>query len=92
MEEPIQIQVLGQRFTLKGNYDKDYVDRVEKHINDKIQEVQNQTSSLSTNNLLLLVALNLTAEYLKKEDEIEEVLKLVEGTSNKLITIIDSTL
>jgi cell division protein ZapA (FtsZ GTPase activity inhibitor) len=68
MEEPIQIQVLGQKFTLKGNYDKEYVSRVEKHINDKIQEVQNQTSSLSTNNLLILVALNLTAEYLKKED------------------------
>lgn len=92
MEEPIQIQVLGQKFTLKGNYDKEYVDRVEKHINDKIQEVQNQTSSLSTNNLLILVALNLTAEYLKKEDEIEEVLKLIEGTSKKLITSIDSTL
>jgi cell division protein ZapA len=92
MEEPIQIQVLGQKFTLKGNYDKEYVDRVEKHINDKIQEVQNQTSSLSTNNLLILVALNLTAEYLKKEDEIEEVLKLIEGTSNKLINSIDSTL
>jgi len=91
MEEPIQIQVLGQKFTLKGNYDKEYVNRVEQHINDKIQEVQNQTSSLSTNNLLILVALNLTAEYLKKEDEIEEVVKLIEGTSNKLITIIDST-
>jgi cell division protein ZapA len=92
MEEPIQIQVLGQKFTLKGNYDKEYVNRVEKHINDKIEEVQNQTSSLSTNNLLILVALNLTAEYLKKEDEIAEVVKLIEGTSTKLITSIDSTL
>ena len=92
MEEPIQIQVLGQKFTLKGNYDKDYVGRVEKHINDKIQEVQGQTSSISTNNLLILVALNLTAEYLKKEDEIGEVLKIIEGTSSKLITNIDSTL
>jgi cell division protein ZapA len=92
MEEPIQIQVLGQKFTLKGNYDKEYVNRVEKHINDTLQEVQNQTSSLSTNNLLILVALNLTAEYLKKEDEIAEVVKLIEGTSTKLITSIDSTL
>jgi cell division protein ZapA len=92
MEDPIQIQVLGQKFTLKGDYDIEYVNRVEKYINDKIQEVQNQTSSLSTNNLLLLVALNLTAEYLKKEDEIEEVLKLIAGTSSKLITNIDSTL
>jgi cell division protein ZapA len=92
MEDPIQIQVLGQKFTLKGDYDKEYVNRVEKYINDRIQEVQSQTSSLSTNNLLILVALNLTAEYLKKEDEIEEVLKLIAGTSSKLITNIDSTL
>ena len=80
MEDPIQIQVLGQKFTLKGDYDIEYVNRVEKYINDKIQEVQSQTSSLSTNNLLILVALNLTAEYLKKEDEIEEVQKLIAGT------------
>jgi cell division protein ZapA len=92
MEEPIQIQVLGQKFTLKGNYDKEYVSRVEKHINDKIQEVQSQASSLSTSNLLILVALNLTAEYLKKEEEIEAVIKLIEGTSDRLINSIEATL
>ncbi len=92
MEEPIQIHVLGQKFTLKGNYDKEYVSRVEKHINDKIQEVQSQTSSLSTSNLLILVALNLAAEYLKKEDEIAAVMKLIEGTSDRLINNIDAAL
>lgn len=92
MEEPIQIQVLGQKFTLKGNYDKEYVSRVEKHINDKIQEVQSQASSLSTSNLLILVALNLTAEYLKKEEEIAAVIQLIEGTSDRLINSIEATL
>lgn len=92
MEEPIQIQVLGQKFTLKGNYDKEYVRRVEKHINDKIQEVQSQASSLSTSNLLILVALNLTAEYLKKEEEIAAVIQLIEGTSDRLINSIEATL
>lgn len=92
MEEPIQIQVLGQKFTLKGNYDKEYVSKVEKHINDKIQEVQSQSASLSTSNLLILVALNLTAEYLKKEEEIAAVIKMIEGTSDRLINSIEATL
>ncbi|MCX5895166.1 MAG: cell division protein ZapA [Proteobacteria bacterium] len=89
MEEPFQIEVMGQKFTLKGNYDKDYVSRVEKHINDTIQEVQKQTSSISTHNLLVLVALNLVDMYLKKEEEVSQLIELIEGTSEQLINLID---
>ena len=91
MQEPVQIEVLGQKFTLKGNYDTDYVNRVEKYINDKIQEVQKQTTAISTHNLLILVALNLADECFKKEDELTQIMKLIEGTSERLIDIIDTT-
>jgi cell division protein ZapA len=92
MQEPVQIEVLGQKFTLKGNYDNEYVDRVEKYINDKIQEVQKQTAAINTHNLLILVALNLADECFKKEEELAEVRKKIEGTAERLIDIIDTTI
>jgi len=92
MQEPVQIEVLGQKFTLKGNYDTEYVERVEKYINDKIQEVQTQTVAISTHNLLILVALNLADECFKKEEELAELKKNVEGTAERLIDILDATI
>lgn len=92
MQEPVQIEVLGQKFTLKGNYDTQYVERVEKYINDKIQEVQKQTAAITTHNLLILVALNLADECFKKEEEIAEIKNDVEGTAERLIDILDTTI
>jgi len=89
MLEPVQIEILGQKFTLKGNYDTGYVNRVEKYINDKIQEVQKQTAAISTHNLMILVALNLADECFKKDEELEDIRNFIEGTSKRLIDIID---
>jgi cell division protein ZapA len=91
MQEPIQIEILGQKFTLKGNYDTDYVNRVEKYINDKIQEVQKQTAAISTHNLMILVALNLADECFKKDEELVQIKNLIEGTSKRLIDMIDTS-
>jgi len=89
MQEPVQIEILGQKFTLKGDYDTGYVNRVEKYINDKIQEVQKQTAAVSTHNLMILVALNLADECIKKDQELEQVKTFIEGTSRRLIDILD---
>lgn len=91
MQEPIQIEILGQKFTLKGNYDTEYVNRVEKYINDKIQEVQKQTAAISTHNLMILVALNLADECFKKDEELAQINDLIEGTSKRLIDMIDTS-
>ncbi len=92
MTEPLLIEILGQKFTLKGNYEKDYVKRVEKYFNDRIQEVQKQTTSINTHNLLVLVALNIIDAYFKKEDEIAQLVELIEGTSENLIQQLDATM
>jgi cell division protein ZapA (FtsZ GTPase activity inhibitor) len=92
MTEPFQIEILGQKFNLKGNYEKDYVKKVEKFFNDKIQEVQKQTTSISTHNLLVLVALNIIDAYFKQENELEQLVEFIEGTSENLINLLDATI
>jgi cell division protein ZapA len=92
MTEPLQIEILGQKFTLKGSYEQDHIKRVEKYFNDKIQEVQRQTTSISTHNLLVLVALNIIDEYLKKENELNQLYELVEGTSQNLINLLEANI
>jgi cell division protein ZapA len=92
MQEPTEIKVMGQMYVLKGSYDKKYVRRVEEFINDKIREVQEKASSTNTRHLMVLVALNLVDDYLKKEEEIKQFVNTIEGQSENLINIIDANI
>ena len=90
MADTVQIEVMGQKFTLKGNHDKKYIERVEKYINEKIEEIKESGSSITTYNLMVLVALNLADDCLKMEDEINRLTKTTEDNSMRLINLIDS--
>ncbi len=90
MGDSVQIEVKGKKFFLKGNHDKGYINRVEKYINERIEEVEKAGGPVDSSNLMVLVALNLVADCLKKEDEIENLLKTVENNSTRLINIIDT--
>jgi cell division protein ZapA len=90
MGDSVQIEVMGKKFVLKGTHDKEYIKRVEKYINEKIEEVKGSGGSITTHNLMVLVALNLVDDYLKKEDEINRLIKTTEDNSTRLIDLIDS--
>lgn len=90
MGDFVQIEVMGQKFNLKGTHDKKYIERVERHLNEKIEEVKEAGSSLTTFNLMVLVALNLVDDCLKKEDEIQSLIKAIEDDSTRLIGLVDS--
>jgi len=90
MGDSVSITVMGQKFLLKGNYEKEYIEKVERYINEKIDDVRKEGGSPDSYNLMILVALNLVDDCLKKEDEIKNILKLVDDNSKRLINLIDS--
>jgi cell division protein ZapA (FtsZ GTPase activity inhibitor) len=92
MGESFQITVMGQTYLLKGTHDKEYVGRVEKFLNEQIEQVRSTGASADTFNLLVLVALNLADDCLKKDDEIKKLSINVEADSERLIKLIDSRL
>ena len=92
MADSVQLEIMGQKFNLRGTHDKDYIMRVEKHLNEKINEVKESGGSITTFNLMVLVALNLVDDYFKKEGEIKKIVKTIENDSEKLINLIDARL
>lgn len=90
MGDSVQIEVRGKKFFLKGTHDKHYIERVEKHINERIAEVEKAGGPADSASLMVLVALNLVDDCLKKEDELNSLLKNVEENSTRLINLIDS--
>ena len=90
MGDSVNIEVMGRKFVLKGSHDKEYIKQVEKYINERIEEVKGSGGSITTYDLMVLVALNLVDDCLKREDEINRLLKTTEENSTRLINLINS--
>jgi len=89
----VPIEIMGQKFFLKDTHGKEYIDRVEKYINEKIDEVKGPgESSITTYNLMVLVALNLVDDCFNKENEIKHLQETIEERSNNLIEFIDANM
>jgi cell division protein ZapA (FtsZ GTPase activity inhibitor) len=92
MGESFQITVLGQTYLLKGTHDAGYVARVENFLNEQIDQARSTGATADTFNLMVLVALNLADDCLKKEDEIKRLVGSIEADSERLVKLIDSRL
>ena len=92
MAETYPITVMGQKFLLKGTFEKEYIERVEEYINKKIDEVKKEGGSPDSYNLMILVALNLVDDCIKKELEIQKIKESFENNASTLIKFIDSRL
>ena len=92
MGDSFQITIMGQTYLLKGTHDKEYVARVENFLNEQIEQVRSSGATADTFNLMVLVALNLADDCIKKDEKIKKLVESVEVDSQRLIKLIDSRL
>ena len=91
MGESVSIEIMGQKFFIKDTHDRKYIDRVEKYINEKIDEVKGSgNASINTYNMMVLVALNLVDDSFNKEIELKQLHEKIEERSNNLVEFIDA--
>ncbi len=73
MKNIIELKILGQRLVVQNTEGEDYVKRVEEYLNEKIDEVKENTSAVSTLDLAILTALNMAGEVIKAKEELEKL-------------------
>lgn len=92
MGDSFQITIMGQTYLLKGSHDKDYVARVENFLNEQIAKARASGTIADSYSLMVLVALNLADDCMKKDDEIKKLVDGIESDTQRLINLIDSRL
>ena len=75
-----QITVNGNRFAIASPYGEEHIRKVESFLEQQISTIQQSSSSISSSNLYLLVALNLADQLMRqkqqpKYDEMEKNLR-----------------
>ena len=92
MGDSFQITIMGQTYLLKGSHDKEYVARVENFLNEQIAKARGSGATVDSYNLMVLVALNLADDCMKKDAEIKKLIGSIESDTQRLINLIDSRL
>ena len=88
MKNVAELKINGHRLTVKSEEGEEYIRTVEKYLNHKIEEVKENTKIVSTLDLALLAALNITGEVIKSK----EILERLGRKSEELVELIDRRL
>jgi len=89
VKRTMEISIMGQKFMIKSDSDDDYVTHVAKYVDQKINEVLQNTKSVASLNVAILAAMNIADEYFKFQRDKKERFSKVEKKIEDLIELID---
>ncbi len=92
MERLVEISIFGQDYTVKTDADTEYIEKIAKYVDKKMDEIVRNTKTVSTLNTAILAALHIADEFFKEVEKRQELLAEVENRSSKIVETIDTQL
>jgi cell division protein ZapA (FtsZ GTPase activity inhibitor) len=84
----VEVQLLGQRMTLKADEDPRHVEKLVGYVKRKVDELA-ATSTASSSKLAVLAALNIADDYFRALEETRELKRQVAQKSRALLGELD---
>lgn len=69
MKDKYEVSILGQKFVLKTDNDESHVKQVADYVNKIMHGIKQRTSTISTQNIAILGALNIAEELFARDDK-----------------------
>jgi cell division protein ZapA len=83
-ERLVEIKVFGQTYTVKTDAEEEHIQRVARHVNEKMDEVTRNTKSVSSLSVAILTALNIADDLIREREKRLALLQEVEKKSKDL--------
>ncbi len=80
----VDMKILGQRLAVKSDEDEEHIKSVESYLNCKVSEIKESSKAVSTLDVALLAALNVTGELIKIKETLEKRDKRSEALSDMI--------
>ena len=91
-EKLVQVEIYGQRYTLKGSEDSAYVESLAAHVDKRMRELAETSSTVDSLKVAVLAAVNIADEYYRLklsgegvEDRIHEMTEQIGGLLDEVI-------
>ena len=85
----VKVELYGQRFSIRTDDDEEYIQKLSKHINGKMQEIRNATGRVETSQIALLALLDMSDTLFREQAKVEKLRGEVMTKSNTLLQAID---
>lgn len=86
MKKALDVEILGQKFTISSDAEEGYMLKVAGYVDDKMQELMQASKPVAKSNVAMLAALNIADEYHRLKDTHEAILQRLDQLSKKLST------
>ncbi len=85
----IEIHILGQKYTIKGDEPEEYIQQLAGYVQEKIRDVYNNSPNITPLKASILAAVTIADELHKLKNEQENIAKSIEEKTVALTRLFD---
>lgn len=89
VKNKVVVRILGQEYTIRSDESREFVQKVANLIDDKMRAIYEKNKKFSTSWIAVLTALNVGDDYLKLEQERDQLIDRLENPEGELKTMKD---
>ena len=85
MNNQVHVEIYGQKYTIRGDGEENYVNQLARYVDGKMQEVARSAANIPATKLALLAAINISDELFQLRQEKDGREKAIEKRTRDLI-------
>jgi cell division protein ZapA len=85
----VEVTILGQKYTLKGDAQEDYIKKLAAFVDGKLKEVYAASPTMTPLKAAILASLNIADELHKLQEAEESIARNIEERANVLTGLFD---
>jgi cell division protein ZapA len=92
MSAAVKVQIFGQTYSIRGELEEEYVQRLAKSVDEKMQAIADATGIVDTQKLAVLAALAIADELHSLKKELTEEEELLREQAERCLTLVERAL
>jgi cell division protein ZapA len=85
----VEVIILGQKYTIKGDAPEEYIRNLASYVDTKLKEVNSSIPNVMPVKALILTSLNLADELFRIRNEQDKLTKVIEDKTEVLSSLFD---
>jgi len=92
MSAPVKVQIFGQTYSIRGELDEKYVQKLAKYVDEKMHAIADVTTTVDTQKVAVLAALAITDELHSLKNERDDHEDLLREQAERCLTLVERAL
>ena len=89
---PVKVQIFGQSYSIQGELEARYVEKLAQYVDDKMQAIADATSTVDTQKIAVLAALAIADELHGMRDKRTDQDELLREQAERCLTLVERAL